>query len=203
MKKITAAVLLSILLATLSLASCQNADGGTDNTAGISSDGTEASEPPGRMELKNELASFESLDLDGNAVTGDIFAVNKLTMVNIWGTRCPYCIDEMPDLAKLSDDYADRGFAILGIISNVVSDGRSIDETNAGDARYIIEETGVNYTNIVVTENVYNLFLSDVSAIPTTIFVDENGNKVGKTFLGAKSYDEWADIIESLLEEVG
>jgi thiol-disulfide isomerase/thioredoxin len=216
MMKNTAAVLLllALLLAISLLASCQTGDGGmadTDNKSGENAaEGTDDSAGPtgaqneqAKNELKSGLAGFESLDLDGNAVTGDIFAENKLTMVNVWGTRCPYCIEEMPALAKLNSDYADSGFAVLGIISNVVSyDGEKVEEMNADDARYIIEETGVNFTNVVLTENLYNL-LPDISALPTTFFVDENGVMVGKTYLGAKSYDQWASIIESLLEEVG
>lgn len=216
MKKNTAAVLLLLALPlTISLlSSCQTGDGGmadSATTSGVnaaegtddSAEPTGAQEQPAGTELKSGLAGFESLDLDGNAVTGNIFAENKLTMVNIWGTRCPYCIEEMPDLAKLNSDYADSGFAVLGIISNVVSyDGEKVEEMNADDARYIIEETGANFTNVVLTENLHNL-LPDISALPTTFFVDENGVMVGKTYLGSKSYGEWASIIESLLEEVG
>ena len=146
---------------------------------------------------------FSSLSLDGEKVDGGIIAENKLTMVNIWGTRCPYCIYEMPDLAKLQADYADRGFAVLGIVSNVASlDGETIEPANLDMAREIVKATGADYPHIVLTESVYSLFVADTTALPTTIFVDGNGNRVGKVFLGARSYDEWAEIIEDLLGEV-
>ena len=36
--------------------------------------------------------SFTATDFKGNPVTSEIFAKNKLTMVNIWGTFCGPCI---------------------------------------------------------------------------------------------------------------
>ena len=37
--------------------------------------------------------------------------------------------------------------------------------------------------------------------IPTTIFVNSEGRIVGETYVGGKSYKEWAGIVEKLLEE--
>ena len=39
--------------------------------------------------------------------------------------------------------------------------------------------------------------------MPTTFFVDETGAQVGQTYLGAKSEDEWAAIVDELLGEAG
>ena len=44
-----------------------------------------------------------------------------------------------------------------------------------------------------------NSFLKDVQAVPTTIFVDKNGKIIGQTYLGAKSFTEWENIIKSFL----
>lgn len=48
--------------------------------------------------------SFTATDFKGNPVTSEIFAKNKLTMVNIWGTFCGPCIREMPDLARINKE---------------------------------------------------------------------------------------------------
>ena len=60
------------------------------------------------------LTSFQTYDLSTIAfdeneemtietVTQDIFADYDLTMVNVWATWCGYCVEEMPELAKLKD----------------------------------------------------------------------------------------------------
>ena len=38
--------------------------------------------------------------------------------------------------------------------------------------------------------------------MPTTFFVDENGNQVGSVYMGARDAEDWAEIIDSLLEVV-
>ena len=52
---------------------------------------------------KQPIAAFISTDLDGNAVDNAVFENAELTFVNIWGTFCGPCINEMPDLGELSD----------------------------------------------------------------------------------------------------
>lgn len=202
MKRLIAAALLILMLTTI--ASCGKSEGDIDaggvNAATAAAD---AAAGEGAADDAGPFASLKSLDLDGNPVTGDIFAEAKLTMVNVWGTFCGPCIEEMPDLAKLHEDYADRGFQIFGIISDVTSrDGEKVDSKNVDKAREIIATAGVGYKNAVLTENVYNLCVKDVIGVPTSYFVDSDGNQVGKAYIGARDYDEWAEIIESLLEEV-
>ena len=48
------------------------------------------------------VPAFTTEDLDGNEVTESILKDKDVTMINIWGTFCPPCIEEMPELAKLS-----------------------------------------------------------------------------------------------------
>lgn len=39
----------------------------------------------------------------------------RLLVVNFWATWCPPCVEEMPDLQKVRDEYLGRGVEILGI----------------------------------------------------------------------------------------
>lgn len=36
-------------------------------------------------------------------------------------------------------------------------------------------------------------------AVPTTVFVDSEGNQVGEVYLGSNDYSGWAAVIDSLL----
>lgn len=37
------------------------------------------------------------------------------TLVSFWSTSCTVCLREMPDLARLRDDYAPRGFELVAV----------------------------------------------------------------------------------------
>lgn len=140
------------------------------------------------------LSHFQTTDLEGNAVDESIFSGYQLTMVNIWATFCTPCISEMPELAGLAETYAPKGVQIVGLIS----DGDSETEL----ARSIVAETGADYRHLLPSADLENL-LSQVYAVPTTIFVDESGRQVGSTYLSAKTGEEWAEIIDRVLASLG
>ena len=116
-------------------------------------------------------------------------------MVNIWGTFCNPCIEEMPYLAEISKEYEQKGLQVVGIISDVI-------EPNDATAQEIITLTGADYTHIVLSEDLYNNFLYQIQSIPTTIFVDKNGNWVGDVVIGARDKQQWTAIVEEILKEV-
>lgn len=150
----------------------------------------------------NVFGEFESVDMKGKKVDYTIFEGKKLTMVNIWATFCGPCIKEMPDLQKISEEYADKGFQIVGMVCDVTlkQDGSYV-ESVMKNAEDVVESTGVKYVNILPSESLNAAKLSEVYTIPETIFVDENGNKVGESYIGSRSYEDWCRIIDGLLAE--
>lgn len=144
------------------------------------------------------LSSFSTTDLDGNSVDQSVFADHKLTMVNVWATFCGPCISEMPELGELASEYADKGMQIVGLVSDVMDADGNLDEEQLTLARDIVAETGANYTHVVPGEGLYGL-LSQVSGVPTTLFVDSEGKQVGTAYIGAKDLDGWKAIADELL----
>lgn len=140
------------------------------------------------------FGSFTSYTLDGEEVNEDIFSEADLTMVNIWGTFCRPCINEMPDLGEIADEYEDKGMQMLGVISDVY-------ETGDATAQEIIDKTGADYTHIILTEDVYNNYVYQVRGVPTTVFVDSEGRPVGDAIMGSKSKEKWIAIIEEKISE--
>ena len=154
--------------------------------------------------------SFELTDVDGNAVTQDIFKDYDLTLVNIWATFCNPCLQEMPDLGKLNKEYQDAGkrFQVVGLVMDAVSvssDGKLIakDEDMIEKAKELIAQTGADYTHIVPEGSfAYNLMMSgEAQSVPTSVFVDSEGNVVGRTVIGARSADNWRAIIDERLSD--
>lgn len=53
---------------------------------------------------------------NGNDVDKSIFTDKKLTMVNVWGTYCGACIEEMPDLQEIYTEMKNKGVNVVGIV---------------------------------------------------------------------------------------
>lgn len=141
------------------------------------------------------LGRFTAQDLQGNGVNQSIFADYDLTIVNVWATYCPPCLEEMPDLGKLSEEYKDKGVQVLGIVSDVMDyDGNLLPE-QVELAKEIAAQTGAAYTHLLPSDDLINTLLWQVSVVPTTIFVDSHGNLVGQAYMGALSYEEWVQAI--------
>ena len=145
--------------------------------------------------------TFASTDLNGKAVTSDIFAKNSLTMLNIWGTFCPPCIREMPDLAKLNEANKAKGVEVVGIPIDIVDRTGNILSRTKADGEAIIKQTGAAYTHIVPNKEMMNGLLRNIQAVPATIFVDKDGKQVGEMYLGARSQKDWQKIIDDLLKK--
>lgn len=145
--------------------------------------------------------SFSATDLNGAPVTSDIFAKNKVTMLNIWGTFCGPCIREMPDLAKLSEANKANGVEVVGIVIDILDRKGNVDSRVKKSGEAIIKQTGANYTHIIPSKEMFSGVLKDVQAVPTTIFVDSNGTQIGEAHLGARSQKDWQKLIDEILKK--
>ena len=131
---------------------------------------------------EEKVLSFETRDLDGNAVSSEeLFSAHKITMVNVMTTWCTYCIQELPELQSLSETYAD------GTDDALLDTGRSLME-QAGAGYLVLQPWDGMNTQI------------PVQAFPTTFFVNSDGEIVGETILGAEP-ERYAAQLDALLEQ--
>lgn len=145
------------------------------------------------------LSSFTAVDLYGEAVDQSIFLGYDLTMVNVWATYCGPCLREMPDLGELARDYAEQGVQVVGIVVDATDRYGNASESQVEYAKGIVESLGAQYPHILPSQGLNEAFLGGVYSVPTTIFVDKDGAAVGEVYVGARSKDKWAAIIEELL----
>lgn len=147
------------------------------------------------------FTAFESETTDGKKVTDDIFKGNKVTMVNVWGTFSSPCTKELPDLQKLSESYKDKGLCLIGIVIDTYDyTKKEISEDKLQAAESIIDQTGVKYMNILPSASLNAAKLDSILSVPATYFLNEKGEIIGSEYVGSKSYDEWCDIIDRVLE---
>lgn len=143
---------------------------------------------------------FNGKDIYNKNVSDAIFSDADVTMINIWGTFCGPCISEMPDLAKLNENNASRNFQVVGIVIDSVNrKGLPVTKTVEA-AKTIAKQTGADYLHIVPDAKLQNGILKDVFAVPTTIFVDKNGNQIGEVYTGSRSLSDWQKIVDNLLK---
>ena len=196
MKKYYKKCLLSCILAVSLLCGCA---GGTD--AGESEEGAarKNTESVSEQEEKDfsAVADFEGNDMEGNAVTSEIFSESRLTMINVWATYCSPCLNEMPELGELAQEYDKEDFQLIGIVSNVPE---GADEEKLELVEVLIEQTEADYPHLLLNESLNDGLLSGVSAVPTTFFIDREG-KILDTVVGARDKAAWKEIIDGILEE--
>jgi len=130
--------------------------------------------------MSNAFPPFTTQDLNGNTVTNDIFSGKDLTVVNIWGTYCGPCINEMPDLAAWSASMPEN-VQLIGLVCDL----SSADDTETLElAKSICEATGASYTSLIANQDFAEL-LYGVVGVPTTLFVSGDGALVGEPIVGA------------------
>ena len=142
--------------------------------------------------LPGQILSFETTDLDGNAVSSaDLFKDNKITMVNLWGTWCINCVGEMTELAEIHTRLQEKGCGVVG----VEWERKPID-TMLDEVRAFLEEKGTNYPNVIMPQG--NAIFDQISGFPTTFFVDSEGRILTLPISGAQ-VDQYERTVDQLL----
>ena len=147
------------------------------------------------------LGGLDTVDIYGQAVDEGLLRGHRLTMVNVWATYCGPCINEMSDLGRLAKDVAGKGVQIIGLLSDATDAGYSPVPEKVEQAKKIVEETKADYPHLLPSDDLCRKVIWQLSAVPTTFFVDETGMPVGSAYVGARSYDAWADVIDQVLEQ--
>lgn len=153
-------------------------------------------------ELFQDVA-LDGTDLDGKALPEDLLAKDGVTMVNVWATFCNPCLEEMPHLEELSKEFAAAGknFKVVGIAADVINDKGEVSQEQLDLAKEIVKKTGVTYTNIIPGEKLQSDILPNVTAFPTSFFLNDKGEVI-KTVMGATTKDDWANTANDLLESL-
>lgn len=143
--------------------------------------------------LTGEFKEFTAYDIYGNVVTEDLIKGYDLVMINIWGTFCTPCINEMPDLGELAGELLEENILLIGVCIDVY------DDAGVQTAIEIVEDTGADYPHLLVTEDLANIYMNNVSAVPETIFLDATGTIIGSE-IGSRSKEDWETTISDYLD---
>lgn len=197
MKRCLKSLLFCLLLGSLLLAGCTPA--ASDSPGGSSVTDQGGGDTP--VVDGGVLTDFTAETLDGSTVDSSLFIGHPVTMINVWATFCGPCLKEMPDLGALAAEYAGKNVQIVGLLSDVRRPDGSYDTETLELASDIVEGTGAAYPHLLPSDDLIQGVLMNVQVVPTTFFVDETGAQIGSVITGARSADQWRDILNEVLAE--
>lgn len=194
------AALCAILLSMAVMTGCtsSSANGGNSTGSATSSPAAENAANGDTKAQQTDTAAFPAFtatDLDGSTVTESIFSEKDLTVLNIWGTFCGPCIGEMPELGEWAKEMPDN-VQIVGLIIDINGEEDTEHRDLAVD---ITQQAGVDFTNLIANAD-FAPILKDVIGVPTTLFIDGDGNIVGDPIIGA-NVDGYKTFVEDYLNE--
>jgi thiol-disulfide isomerase/thioredoxin len=155
--------------------------------------------------VENDTLTVDLADIHGKRLSLDEEQyAGKVVLVNIWGTWCPPCREEIPHLIEIQDDYRDQGFEIIGIDFEGQT-AQDEDDINRGLQKFA-EDNGINYRLSLggVGTEPNELFpeLQNFQGFPTNIYIGRDGRVRHVTFGFMKSdVKKMKSKIEALLAE--
>jgi thiol-disulfide isomerase/thioredoxin len=136
-----------------------------------------------------KLEGFKMKDIEGNEIDASIFENKDLTVVNLWGTFCPPCIDEIPIFNEISEKYKDKDVQVVGFIVNYMK----------GDEKDV-DRIGVEYKTLIPDAKINEDLVMLFDYVPVTLFVDSDGVVLSKFIPGATNKQQLTNIIEDILK---
>ena len=123
--------------------------------------------------------------------SGEQLALNdvlgKATIVDFWAAWCKPCRIENPNVVRVYNKYKDQGLSILGV---------SLDR-RAEDWKKAIEDDGLAWhhvSNVQYFDEIAALY--NVTAIPATFILDENGVIVAKDLRGQALEEKISEMLQ-------
>ena len=151
---------------------------------------------------ETETALMPALDFELKDQYGTVHRLEdyagKTIFLNFWGTWCPPCRAEMPDIQRLYETYdteGDDALIVLGVAAPLMG-----QETSEEGIAEFLEENGYTYPVLMDTE--WELFEGyGIYSFPTTFMIDRDGNVFGYVS-GMLTYEFMEDIISQTMEGV-
>ena len=111
----------------------------------------------------NLAPDFQLLDLDQEPVSLSGLR-GKPVVLNFWATWCPSCVDEMPYLQEIHEEYSSEGLMLLAI--NLAESPTTVEN--------FLQNNNLSLPVLLDTGGIVNQQYH-IQWLPTTLFIDEDG----------------------------
>ncbi|MVX63674.1 redoxin domain-containing protein [Clostridium chromiireducens] len=191
MKKALIALIIAFSLTGFSIYTIYNSDSSnskSDSSISLVSDKNNNSDEPMEVttnSIKTKAIDFKLKDLNGNELSlSDL--KGKKVFLNFWATWCPPCKAEMPEIEKLYQETKDSDLVIVAVeIGEPLDTVKSFIDSNKYNFKVLLDPD-----QTVATK--YN-----ITSIPTSYFIDTDGNIVSK-HVGGMNIDQMKAYIKNL-----
>jgi cytochrome c biogenesis protein CcmG, thiol:disulfide interchange protein DsbE len=143
---------------------------------------------PFRAAVGYRAPDFTAEKFEGGSITlSDLRG--QYVVMDYWASWCPPCMEEIPFIQQIHEEYRERGLQVLGV------NGIEGDDLNSvGD---VIADESLTYTILLDRDDeisrIYN-----IQYLPTSIFIDANGI-IREIVIGGITENEFRDKVETLM----
>ena len=146
---------------------------------------------PAAVAVGRPAPDFTASDMNGRTVR---LADNrgKIVLLNIWATWCPPCVDEMPSLEKLYQEFKDQNFALMAV---------SIDSDGITAVAPFMKKHGLTFPALIDSQAAIQTSY-EITGVPETFIIDKKGILVRKV-IGPLDWSapEVLEYIRKLIQE--
>lgn len=142
--------------------------------------------------VKDKLVDFKYME-DGKEKSFSDLAKGKVVFLNFWGTWCPPCRGEIPDIIKIQKELAGKDIIIAGV---ALERPNTLDKFSKVSNFHTANK--MNYNNFVDVENKLSAAYGSMPYVPTTLIINKNG-EIKEVIQGARSYEAFMESIKKVL----
>jgi len=151
----------------------------TGGTSGLTSSTAVSEQAP---DFSLESFEGETISLDEQQ--------GKAVFVDFWAAWCPFCVEEMPEIEKIAQEFKDD-LVVLGI-------HRTETESVENGAKFA-KDKGVTYPLLKDSDgSIYKAYTGGRNFMPTAAFINKEG-KVVKFLYGPKTEDQMRQYVKEAL----
>lgn len=180
-----------LVLALVALTGCTSMSG-TGDKGYITGDG--------RISQVDPADRADAIDLSGDDLDGDPVGLadlrGEVVVVNVWGSWCPPCRAEMPDLVAAAEETADQA-SYLGI---------NIRDASTDQAQSFVRTFEVPFPSVYSPEGRALLAFAGTltpRTIPATVVLDREGRVAASVIGPLPSTQTLVDLVEQVAAEDG
>jgi thiol-disulfide isomerase/thioredoxin len=123
---------------------------------------------------------FTAYDVEGNLRNSSEWIGKQAVVLNFWGTWCPPCRREIPDLVRVYNEFQDQGIEMIGLAVNDTPD----------KVIKFSSKNGMNWVMLMADKNLGVRY--KLTGVPTTIFINKDGKELGR-LVGPRDYNTFKE----------
>ena len=116
------------------------------------------------------MPDFTLQKVSGSGLTSSSEFKGNALLVVFFATWCPPCMEEIPDLIKIQDQFSPKGFSVIGL---------SVDQGGPSAVASLVKKKEINYPVLMADAETMQNF-GGVYGIPVSFLVNKAGNVVKK-----------------------